>query len=56
MEEHFEELGKGKGKERMEIMTDKAEKASGKISEIIEQFLRLPSRLQIVPHPLVPSI
>ena len=26
-EERFEEAGKGKGKERMEVMTDKAEKA-----------------------------
>ena len=36
MEEHFEEMGKGKGKERMEVMTDKAEKASEKISEMVE--------------------
>ena len=28
LEEHFEETGKGKGKERMEVMTDKAGKAS----------------------------
>ena len=36
MEEHFEEAGKGKGKERMEVSTDKAEKASEKISEMVE--------------------
>ena len=36
MEGHFEESGKGKGKERMEVMTDKAEKASEKISEMVE--------------------
>ena len=34
--ECFEEAGKGKGKERMEVMTDKAEKASEKISEMVE--------------------
>ena len=32
----FEEMGKGKGKERMEVTTDKAEKASEKISEMVE--------------------
>ena len=36
VEERFEEAGKGKGKERMEVTTDKAEKASEKISEIVE--------------------
>ena len=36
MEEHFEEVGKGKGKEKMEVMTDLAEKASEKISEMVE--------------------
>ena len=36
MEGRFEETGKGKGKERMEVMTDKAEKASDKISEMVE--------------------
>ena len=36
VEECFEEAGKGKGKERMEVMTDKAEKASEKISEMVE--------------------
>ena len=36
VEGHFEELGKGKGKERMEVTTDKAEKASEKISEMVE--------------------
>ena len=36
VEEHFEELGKGKGKERMEVTTDKAEKASEKVSEMVE--------------------
>ena len=36
VEEHFEETGKGKGKERMEVMTDKAEKASEKVSEMVE--------------------
>ena len=36
VEGHFEETGKGKGKERMEVTTDKAEKASEKISEIAE--------------------
>ena len=36
VEERFEEAGKGKGKERMEVMTDKAEKASEKISEMVE--------------------
>ena len=28
VEELFEEMGKGKGKERMQVTTDKAEKAS----------------------------
>ena len=32
----FEEAGKGKGKERMEVTTNKAEKASEKISEMIK--------------------
>ena len=36
MEECFEEARKGKGKERMEVMTDKAEKASEKISAMVE--------------------
>ena len=36
MEERFKEAGKGKGKERMEVTTDKAEKASEKISEMVE--------------------
>ena len=36
MEEHFEEMGKGKEKERVEVMTNKTEKASEKISEIVE--------------------
>ena len=36
MEEHFEEVGKGKGKERVEVMTDKAEKATEKVSEMVE--------------------
>ena len=36
VEEHFEEVGKGKGKERMGVTTDKAEKASEKISEMVE--------------------
>ena len=36
MEEHFEEVWKGKGKERMGVTTDKAEKASEKISEMVE--------------------
>ena len=36
MEERFEEAGKGKGKERMGVTTDKAEKASEKISEMVE--------------------
>ena len=36
MEERFEEMGKGKGKERMEVTTNKAEKASEKISEMVE--------------------
>ena len=36
VEEHFEEVGKGKGQERMEVTTDKAEKASEKISEMVE--------------------
>ena len=36
MEGHFEESVKGKGKERMEVMTNKAEKASEKISEMVE--------------------
>ena len=36
MEEHSEETGKGKGKERMEVKTEKAEKASEKICEIVE--------------------
>ena len=36
VEEHFEKVGKGKGKERMEVMTNKAEKASEKISEMVE--------------------
>ena len=34
--ECFEEAGKGKGKGRMEVMTDKAEKASEKISEMVK--------------------
>ena len=34
--EHFEEVVKGKGKERMEVMTDKAEEASEKISEMVK--------------------
>ena len=36
MKECFEEAGKGKGKERMEVTTNKAEKASEKISEMVE--------------------
>ena len=36
MEERFEEAGKGKGKERMRVMTNKAEKASEKISEMVK--------------------
>ena len=36
VEGRFEETGKGKGKERMEVMTDKAEKASEKISEMVK--------------------
>ena len=36
MEECFEEVGKGKGKERMGVIIDKAEKVSEKISEMIE--------------------
>ena len=36
VEECFEEVGKGKGKERMGVMTNKAEKASEKISEMVE--------------------
>ena len=36
MEGRFEESGKGKGKERMEVTTNKAEKASEKISEMVE--------------------
>ena len=36
MEERSEETGKGKGKERMEVKTEKAEKAQEKISEIFE--------------------
>ena len=36
MKECFEESGKGKGKERMKVTTDKAEKASEKISETVE--------------------
>ena len=36
MEKHFEEAGKGKGKERMEVTTNKAEKASEKISAMVE--------------------
>ena len=36
VEECFEEAGKGKGKERMRITTNKAEKASEKISEMVE--------------------
>ena len=35
VEEHFEEAGKGKGKERMEVTTNNAEKASEKISEMV---------------------
>ena len=36
VEECFEEMGRGKGKERMEVTTNKAEKASEKISEMVE--------------------
>ena len=36
MEECFEEMGKEKGKERVEVTTDKAEKASENISEIVK--------------------
>ena len=36
MEGSFEETGKRKGKERMEVTIDKAEKASEKISELVE--------------------
>ena len=36
VEGRFEESGKGKGKERMEVTTDKAEKASEKASEMVE--------------------
>ena len=36
VEERFEEAGKGKGKERMEVTTNKAEKASEKISEMVK--------------------
>ena len=36
VEERFEEVGKGKGKERMKVTTDKAEKALEKISEMVE--------------------
>ena len=36
VEGRFEEAGKGKGKERMRVTTNKAEKASEKISEMVE--------------------
>ena len=36
VEECFGETGKGKGKKRMKVTTDKAEKALEKISEIIK--------------------
>ena len=36
VEECFEEVGKGKGKERMEVTINKAENASEKISEMVE--------------------
>ena len=36
VEERFEEAGKGKGKEKLEVMSDKAEKASEKISEMVK--------------------
>ena len=36
MEEDFEKAGKGKGKDRMGVMTNKAEKASEKISEMVK--------------------
>ena len=36
VEGRFEEAGKGKGKERMEVTTDKAEKATEKISEMVK--------------------
>ena len=36
VEERFEEVGKGKGKERMEVTTNKAEKASETISEMVK--------------------
>ena len=36
VEERFEETGKGKGKERMEVTSNKAEKASEKISEMVK--------------------
>ena len=36
VEGRFEETGKGKGKERMEVTTNKAEKASEKVSEMVE--------------------
>ena len=36
VEEHFEEVGKGKGKERMEVLTNKAEKASEKVSAMVK--------------------
>ena len=36
MEKCFEEAGQGKGKESMEVTTDKGEKASEKISEMVQ--------------------
>ena len=36
VEERFKEMGKGKGKERMEVTTNKAEKASEKISKMVK--------------------
>ena len=36
VEERFQEAGKGKGKERMGVTTNKAQKASEKISEMVK--------------------
>ena len=36
VEKHFEEAGKGKGTEWMEVTTNKVEKASEKISEMVD--------------------
>ena len=53
MEEHFEEMGEGKGRERAKVMANKAEKASEQISEMVQSFLCLLNGLQRVPHPLI---